>query len=358
MDLFNYKDGSIKIRTKPSHDSDIVGIITAGQKFKYYPNDTTDWWGVDFKYLEGYIHRSRIIPYNYIKDDLEKFYIDFYNLDKNNVEINQEYNEKLFLLTQLFPSATLDVFCKQDKKVQDFLLFEYSFPIHDLINLEVIYSKLIYSCSSCQENEKILSAIVQAGQKIQKDIKVDNFKTYHLPDYNNPSLEPSTKNRWFIDTINELPTTFFLQHPYIDYYSKMFYQGQFSVSDDSITFSIMDSLLTKDLSTRVFYQFNFNSILRITDGALSEVIGDYSKSFFESFPCSFLEIQEDDIYKDNHEKWINFTALGYYFCQEPIIEINNKVDSLIPHIKTYCPTRLNDFISLRDKLIKEVKNLD
>src|SRR5690606_37808331 len=112
-----------------------------------------------------------------------------------------------------------------------------------------------------------------AGQKI--NLNLTNLKTFdnNISDYNKPENHPTIVNRWFTSELNDKQITFFLNHPKIDTYAKMFYQGQFAVSDDKLTFAFLDSVLTVNPETKPFYLFIFNSVLKVTDGALSEYIG-------------------------------------------------------------------------------------
>lgn len=41
--------------------------------------------------------------------------------------------------------------------------------------------------------------------------------------------------------------------------AKLFYQGKFAISDDEITFSFLDSVLTNNKETRPFYFFIYKS---------------------------------------------------------------------------------------------------
>jgi hypothetical protein len=220
----------------------------------YYPDKTSEWWKVEFNYRRGYIHNSRIMSFYAVKEQINNFYQDFYKNDRNNAEMGEVNNEKLFLFTLNYPSASLTAFCEQRKEIQNFLLNEYESPIADTLDLQLIYSRLLSIESSCLENYKILDAIKKAGQK--SGMKLKPFKTFaSVPDYNNPQKQPSITNRWFTDKINGKPITYYLNHPAIDIYSKMFYQGQFIVSDDTLTFSFLDSVLTENNETKYFYIF-------------------------------------------------------------------------------------------------------
>ena len=161
----NDPEGYTNLRLEPTGKSDIIGIIISGQEFTYYP-DNSDWWRVDFNNRTGYMHKSRIKDFKKVKTEISQFFQEFYSTDKNNVEIGEENNEKLFLLTQDYPFATLTAFCEQRKEIQVFLISEYESPIHDLIDLQLIYSRLISIKSPCSETYKITEDLNTAASNI------------------------------------------------------------------------------------------------------------------------------------------------------------------------------------------------
>jgi hypothetical protein len=150
LGYINDPNGYTNIRLEPSGKSDITGIILSGQEFKYYP-DNSDWWKVDFYNRNGFINKLRISDFNKVKSEIGKFFHEFYSTDRNNAELGEGNNEKLFLLTQDYPLATLTAFCEQIKEIQVFLISEFESPIHDLIDLQLIYSRLISIKSPCSE---------------------------------------------------------------------------------------------------------------------------------------------------------------------------------------------------------------
>ena len=356
LGYINDPDGYTNLRNKPSGQSDIIGIITTGQEFYYQPGNSSDWWKVDFKFRSGYVHKSRITNFDEIKSKISKFYQDYYLADKNNTELGEGNNEKLFLLTQDYPLASLTAFCEQKIEIQEFLISEYKSPIHDMIDLQLIYSRLISSNSPCSESKKILSALKTAGQKI--NLNLTNLKTFdnNISEYNKPENHPTIVNQWFTSELDNKPIAFFLNHSKIDTYAKMFYQGQFAVSDDELTFAFLDSVLTVNPETKAFYLFIFNSVLKVADGALSEYIGSDCRAYLESYPCDFIVIKSNPEYASNYQKWIDFAAFEYYFEQDPIPTINKEFDLIKPKVQANCKDQLNELEKVRAKLIEYIKN--
>jgi hypothetical protein len=347
----NDSDGYANLRLEPSSESDIIGIIITGQEFKYYPDKNLDWWKVDFKFRTGFMHKSRIKDFHIATAEIGQFFQDFYSSDRNNVELGEGNNEKLFLLTQNYPLATLTVFCEQRKEIQVFLISEYESPIHDLIDLQLIYSQLISINSTCSETYKITDALKIAAKSI--GLKLNDTKSFIdiIPDFNQPNKYKGTSNRWFTSSINGKSITFYLNHPQIDNYAKMFYQGQFRMMDDGLTFSILDSVLTNNPVTRPFYIYIFNSALRIADGALAESIGTECKQFMDKYPCEFISLRSNQKYSDNYNKWIDFEAFEYYFEENAIESITKKYDSL----KGKCNVADSEFDYIKNRLIEFIK---
>lgn len=355
LGYINDSDGYINIRLEPSGNSDIIGIITSAQVFEYIPVKNSPWWKVDFHFRTGYIHKSRIRDFKKVKSEVDNFFQSFYTSDRNSTEIGEEKNEKLFLLTQDYPLAVVKAFCEQKKEVQTFLISEYESPIHDLIDLQLLYSRLISLDSACPDVYMIIDAIKLAADNM--GLKLNNIKTFEsrISDNNRPDKHPTISNQWFVSELNGKPIIDYLNHPDIDTYAKMFYQGQFAVSDDTLTFAFLDSVLTRNLETSAFYFHIFNSALRVTDGALSESIGSECRAYFEEYPCEFIEIKYSQSYSDIYTKWIDFAAFEYYFEDEPIKVINDSVNLIKRKVMTDCKEYQKDLENIRSKLIEFIK---
>ena len=81
----------------------------------------------------------------------------------------------------------------------------------------------------------------------------------------------------------------YLQMAGVSKNAKLYYQGKLRPSDDEKTFSIFDSLNTKNNVTRPFYMYLVSRILLKADGALSEYAGVVCKKFLESKPDYLIE---------------------------------------------------------------------
>lgn len=65
--VINDPDGFVNVRSGKGADTPIVEKITKNEVFKYSPNFYSPWWRViakkGKKSVEGYVHKSRILPY-------------------------------------------------------------------------------------------------------------------------------------------------------------------------------------------------------------------------------------------------------------------------------------------------------
>lgn len=86
-----------------------------------------------------------------------------------------------------------------------------------------------------------------------------------------------------------LDTKYYLGNKQISKTAKDFYNGKFSATDDTRTFSIIDSLKTRNSLTRPFYIFLVSRIMDKADGALSESLGVSCKDFIEIHPDFLMD---------------------------------------------------------------------
>jgi len=351
LGYINDPDGYTNLRLGQSSKSDITGIILSGQEFKYYPDENNSWWKVEFKFRTGYIHESRIKNTNEIKSEISNFIEEFYLNGKTNIEGKESNNEKLFLYTENYPLAISMAFCELKNEIKEFLISEYKSPIHDLINIQLIYTRLISTDSYCNEIHEIIEALKIAATKV--NIELNEKKTFinNIPDYNKPVENKGTINKWFDPTINGKPITYYLNHPEIDTYSKMFYQGQFRLSDCEITFSMLNKVLTDNDEIRPFYVYILNSTITISDGALSESLGSDCKNYLEKYPCEFLSIRKNPKYQENYESLLDYVAIEYFFEEEPTESINE----LYENISYECNVDKKEIDYLKSQIIETIE---
>lgn len=173
-----------------------------------------------------------------------------------------------------------------------------------------------------------------------------------LSEYNDPSKFSKSINEKFVTELNGKPISFYLNHNEIDDYSKLYYQGKFAVSDDSLTFAFLDSVLTQNGETRPFYLFVFNSVLSKSDGSLAEYISEDCFAYFEKYPCKFLGIKDDVLYSKNYEHWINYAAFAFFPEGETTQQIEERFTRIESTVSAMCRQYRNEYFKV-EKIIRE-----
>ena len=136
----------------------------------------------------------------------------------------------------------------------------------------------------------------------------------------------------------------------------MFYQGQFALSDDTLTFALLDSVLTTNERIQPFYLHVFNYAVKVADGALAEIMGSYCKTFFERNPCQFMDLKTNKYYGAYYQKWIDFVAFEYLMEHPPTESINKNIDLLKTEVQADCKNKINELENIRIKLIEFIKD--
>ena len=98
-----------------------------------------------------------------------------------------------------------------------------------------------------------------------------------------------------------------------------FYNGMFYPNDDAKTWSIFDSLETKNDSTRPFYIFLVSKIIDSADGALAETLGENCQELIESnsdFLIDFLYSKNKIVEKHFIDNWAKSIASQFMMLCE------------------------------------------
>lgn len=118
----------------------------------------------------------------------------------------------------------------------------------------------------------------------------------------------------------------FLNDSSISDAAKLIYQEKIIPSDDSLTFSVIDSMLCYNKENRNFYWKVVTNILKKSDGALSEALGSKIKNIFENQPdllLNFLYSKNKFVTNTERELWANS------ILSEIVIDCENDVYSCI-----------------------------
>jgi len=93
-------------------------------------------------------------------------------------------------------------------------------------------------------------------------------------------------------------------------------------NDDNLVFSIMDSLLSEDTRTRLYYLPVFINIMKFSDGYVSEAVGGYSMRFVEKYPDEFIKLI-DTTSDEAVNQFAFFIGSEIYLSSESEQEISN-----------------------------------
>ena len=103
----------------------------------------------------------------------------------------------------------------------------------------------------------------------------------------------------------------------VDYYNGLFREG-----DDSITYSLLDTLISFKKFNPLYF-FEFNRILARSDGALAEAMGMYSFCMLYSFADEVINYLNRERLRDSSSKlWKKYAQLiGWEFALQDYIWI-------------------------------------
>jgi len=100
-----------------------------------------------------------------------------------------------------------------------------------------------------------------------------------------------------------------------------YYQGRFSATDNQSTENLLDTIVSEKISTKetVFYFYVLNQICLKSDGALSEILGEYCLKFLLRNPVLVLRYFQ----RNNTVKKIYGEFIGYelYFKEKGTSDI-------------------------------------
>jgi len=171
-----------------------------------------------------------------------------------------------------------------------------------------------------------------------------------VPGLNDPIKYPRQVISESPDSINDIPISYYLSHPDIDGYSKLYVQGKFSASDDTLTFAILDSAATDNMETRDFYLFVFHKIMDKSDGALSEAVAWGCANYFTKHTCAFFHVIKHGQYSAYTQDWIGY--INYNGLWQPSRK-NEVIKNLKENLARYCHGKHRSEL---DEIISSLEN--
>ncbi len=164
-------DGYTNVREAQSGNAHIVTTIETGELFKFQISDKSDWWQVTTNDgTTGYVHNSRIVSVSTKTNEIIKLISDIRTTDLNNVEFGEVSNEQLFIFAEKFPKSFVNAFDIASAQTQELIIKELETPIHDGIDLKLVYQRIKGTDLKTSSTSKILEAVKVAGNKMSLDI--------------------------------------------------------------------------------------------------------------------------------------------------------------------------------------------
>jgi len=142
-----------------------------------------------------------------------------------------------------------------------------------------------------------------------------------------------------IDTLQGKSCKYYIENSETHALVKDFYNGEFLPSDDNKTFELLNILTEKNEVVYPFYFHCFNSICKLSDGALAEVMGEPCLQMIYNYPNYTFQF-----FTRNPELFEKYTDLiGYelYFQEESTSNIEISKSEFLDYLKQNL--KLDDF---------------
>ena len=110
-----------------------------------------------------------------------------------------------------------------------------------------------------------------------------------LNNTNNSSTDPSENADLLnpVDSLRNPSNYFYLSDLPTKTIGELILADSIRAADNEVSFRCLDSLTSPNPSSRAFYFMVFKKIMNNPDGALSEVVGEFSKKYIEIYPKEF-----------------------------------------------------------------------
>lgn len=163
----NDEDGFTNVREGKSADSKIIGTIQTAELFISEPDRESIWWKIEkANGISGFVYHDRIVPVSSKTVVIQRFFKEIENANPNNVEFGETSNEQLFIYAERFPKSFISALDQTSLELRKLLINELESPIHDLIDLKLIYARISEINEYDVTRAEILKAIEKAGANL------------------------------------------------------------------------------------------------------------------------------------------------------------------------------------------------
>ncbi len=141
-------------------------------------------------------------------------------------------------------------------------------------------------------------------------------------------------------------------------YGQLILEGKIKPSDNKNTINCLSMLLNQDKFDIEFYFNVYRKIAMCSDGALSEIIGSYAKTFFELNPDFCFE-KLDNIKPTEKDLFIENIAFEFYASGLDIeSDINEYITSIERNLENKSQSNLDSLKSIKGQLILKTKEIN
>jgi uncharacterized membrane-anchored protein YjiN (DUF445 family) len=138
-------------------------------------------------------------------------------------------------------------------------------------------------------------------------------------------------------------------------YAQQILENKIYPSDDDETFGCMNQLFTENQKDLNLYFNVFRVIVKKSDGALSEVVGQYILNFLKSNPDFFIK-QYSEFDSEEKNRFTGFMAYEFYFSETDYkAEIDEFFTKVSNGIKSESETRI--LTEIKESVKKETESI-
>lgn len=171
----------------------------------------------------------------------------------------------------------------------------------------------------------LLLACNKTDKTITKNSQSDSIITETTSDLTTIEKGEKERMRNFLtiiktDAIDQKPIAYYLNNPNVNILCKRLYNGEFDVTDNNETFDVLKVISQKNDTLYPFYFHCLNAICKVSDGALSEAIGEPCFEMVYNYPVySFHKFTQQPELMESFSSFIGY-ELGFQSDNTSAIE--------------------------------------
>ena len=158
----------------------------------------------------------------------------------------------------------------------------------------------------------LLLACNKTDRTISKNLQRDSIIAETKSDLTNNDKVEKERIKNFLtiiqtDSIDQKPIAYYLNNPNLNILCKKLYNGEFKVIDNNETFDVLKVISQKNDTLYPFYFHCLSSICKVSDGALSEAMGEHCFEMVYNYPVyCFKKFAQQPKLMDSYCSFIGF----------------------------------------------------